>query len=618
MLGRAEVLGGIKLERIKVNNTSKLCRLKNEMNLDHVELNELLLNVLELSTVGFCSWDLITNEVYLSDEIFKIIGHEKKDFDGTMDYLLNNYIDESYKDMFVESVNYDVSNKSTKLRVFKVKSKGKNEIWMRVYGKFIYDDYGMPKKYIGAALDISCEIEKETKLTYDLSFLQTLIETLPSPVFYKDTDGVYKYTNSAFLEFLGFEEEDIIGKTVYDVYEPEIADIYRNADTDLISSKGSQTYETKVLYKDGTLRDVVINKAVHKDDAEQIKGVVGVMYDVSSEKEKSGEIELLHKIKDVFLNLNNIILNSTNEMDLFKEILINLFKVFSESTACCMLEVTEDSMIKSVVSIGYDETDIKEFCIPYESCYIWKETDGNIEKTVVINDISIHKQETVQTISGEIIKSSLSIPIYIEGKIKWIFTFDSPNKNCFTKKHINAANFIIEELPLIYNVYYLYKKNLYLSRYDILTGFMSRSYFEQIFEDRLMLAKRNNINLIVVLFDLDGLKKINDRFGHESGDIYLKTFASTLSQTYRKTDIFSRIGGDEFVGLFINTSREALDKKIRDIREIFENMPIYNDEHTFYGSFSYGMSEYPDGGEEKDKLLKIADENMYRDKDRIK
>lgn len=605
-----------------MSNASKLCRLKREMNLDHIELNELLLNVLELSTVGFCSWDLITNEVYLSDEIFKIIGHDKSDFDGSMEYLLDNYIDDSYKQMFIESVNYDISNRSTKLRVFKVKSKGSNEIWMRVYGKFIFDDHGVPKKYIGAALDISCEIEKENRLSCDLSFLKTMIETLPSPVFYKNDNGVYKYTNAAFLDFLGFNKDEIIDKTVYDVYEPEIADIYHNADLELIMSKSTQSYETKVLYNDGSLRDVVISKAIHKDEEDNIKGVVGVMYDVSSEKEKAGEIELLHRIKDVFLNLNTSILNSTSELDLFKEILLNLFNVFSESTACCMLEVTGENMIKSVVSIGYDEGDIQEFCIPLETCYIWKETSGNIEKSVVINDIERLKKEnctdTVKTISGDIIRSSLTIPVYISGVIKWLYTFDSPDKNCFTKKHVNAANYIIEELPLIYNVYYLFKKSLYLSRYDILTGFMSRSYFEQVFEDRLMLSIRNKINLIVVLFDLDGLKKVNDRYGHESGDTYIKTFADTLKQTYRKTDIFSRIGGDEFVGLFINTSKEALDKKISDIREIFENMPIYNDEHTFYGSFSYGMSEYPDSGEEKEKLLKIADENMYKDKGRLR
>jgi diguanylate cyclase (GGDEF)-like protein len=173
-------------------------------------------------------------------------------------------------------------------------------------------------------------------------------------------------------------------------------------------------------------------------------------------------------------------------------------------------------------------------------------------------------------------------------------------------------------LPLLYRIFELHQKNLQLSRYDGLTGLMTRSYFDYVFEDRLAVSQRHQYELLVVVFDLDGLKKINDYYGHLAGDHYITTFAALLKQSYRKSDMFSRVGGDEFVGLFSSTTAEALDGKICSMRTEFEKIEIQAELGHFNGSFSFGIAQFPNDSDDKSKLMQIADANMYKDKMRKK
>lgn len=80
--------------------------------------------------------------------------------------------------------------------------------------------------------------------------------------------------------------------------------------------------------------------------------------------------------------------------------------------------------------------------------------------------------------------------------------------------------------------------------------------------------------------------------------------------------MLARIGGDEFTGLFEDDNLETLSKKFEKIRQNFESTEINCEGITFKGSFSYGFAIYPDNSKEMSQLLQLADENMYKDKQR--
>lgn len=122
------------------------------------------------------------------------------------------------------------------------------------------------------------------QLENDLSYSKVLLETLPHPVFYKDTNGVYTGCNRAFEKFCGKERSKIIGKTVYDMGPFEIADKYHRMDEQLFNSGGSQTYEWKVKTGNGDVKDVVFDKKALVDENGIVTGLIGIITDITQEK----------------------------------------------------------------------------------------------------------------------------------------------------------------------------------------------------------------------------------------------------------------------------------------------------------------------------------------------
>jgi diguanylate cyclase (GGDEF)-like protein len=164
----------------------------------------------------------------------------------------------------------------------------------------------------------------------------------------------------------------------------------------------------------------------------------------------------------------------------------------------------------------------------------------------------------------------------------------------------------------------LYEETVYLSRYDKLTNVYNRRYFEELFNIVLAKAKRYNESFFVVVFDLNGLKSINDTYGHLAGDELIKSFASHLRSKIRISDIFARFGGDEFVSVFFEVDLQNLMQKLEGIIKKFANAPILFEENTITCSFSYGISSFPQNGTDYNELIKIADKNMYEYKQKLK
>ena len=109
--------------------------------------------------------------------------------------------------------------------------------------------------------DISARKEAEKAARAYAAFLQSLMDTIPSPIFYKDAEGVYLGCNSAFETMLGRARQEIVGRSVYDLSPRELADIYFQKDAELFARPGVQVYEASVRFSDGTTREVIFNKA---------------------------------------------------------------------------------------------------------------------------------------------------------------------------------------------------------------------------------------------------------------------------------------------------------------------------------------------------------------------
>jgi len=135
----------------------------------------------------------------------------------------------------------------------------------------------------------------ETELKSQFLLLQTLVDSIPSPVFYKNSEGVYLGCNSAFLTMLGRTKDEVVGKTVYDLSPPDLAEIYEKADNDLFLQGGVQRYETQVEFADGSIHEMFFTKAVFRDANEGMAGLLGVMLDITERKAAEKELQVAHE-----------------------------------------------------------------------------------------------------------------------------------------------------------------------------------------------------------------------------------------------------------------------------------------------------------------------------------
>ncbi|MDD2853518.1 MAG: ATP-binding protein [Desulfuromonadaceae bacterium] len=130
-------------------------------------------------------------------------------------------------------------------------------------------------------------------LSSNSDLLEAIIESIASPLFIKDKQGLYKGCNTLFSDYIGLTKEQIIGSSVFEVAPAELAAVYHRADMDLMESRGTQTYESQVRYADGTLHDIVFNKSTILDGDGQVSGLVGVMLDLTALKQAEKEKEQL-------------------------------------------------------------------------------------------------------------------------------------------------------------------------------------------------------------------------------------------------------------------------------------------------------------------------------------
>ena len=136
----------------------------------------------------------------------------------------------------------------------------------------------------GFVSDITARKQAEGRFDDQSAFLHTLLDALPTPVFYKGTDCRYLGCNRAWETFLGRNRADIVGRALEEVFDPEEADLFRDMDHRLFATGGVQIYETRLSGRLGP-RQVIISKAVYTDCHGQALGLVGTITDITSRKQ---------------------------------------------------------------------------------------------------------------------------------------------------------------------------------------------------------------------------------------------------------------------------------------------------------------------------------------------
>ena len=153
---------------------------------------------------------------------------------------------------------------------------------------------------------------------------------------------------------------------------------------------------------------------------------------------------------------------------------------------------------------------------------------------------------------------------------------------------------------------------------DGLTGLFNLRHFRHILNEELSRAERYSRQLCLVMIDVDNFKNYNDTHGHPAGDEVLKALAGILNKRLRDVDRSARYGGEEFLVLLPETDLEKGRTVAEDLRVQMEEYPFRGRESQPFGkvTISLGVAAFPQDGPDADTLIKVADDALYRAKNR--
>ncbi|MBI1300884.1 MAG: diguanylate cyclase [Alphaproteobacteria bacterium] len=153
---------------------------------------------------------------------------------------------------------------------------------------------------------------------------------------------------------------------------------------------------------------------------------------------------------------------------------------------------------------------------------------------------------------------------------------------------------------------------------DELTGLSNRRGFYTSFKGELDRTNRgHNEGGLLIMIDLDEFKSINDTYGHPAGDHALKTVGTFLQSQIRAMDVAARIGGDEFIVLFSNTSISKALQRAQTMGRHLNSLHFYWNDQKIKIKASLGLREYKPG-DTIDNIIADADKGLYEDKERRK
>ncbi|NTS75497.1 diguanylate cyclase [Catenovulum sp. SM1970] len=154
-----------------------------------------------------------------------------------------------------------------------------------------------------------------------------------------------------------------------------------------------------------------------------------------------------------------------------------------------------------------------------------------------------------------------------------------------------------------------------LSRTDRLTGLYNRGFWEECLGREFKRCKRTGSVSSMMIFDIDHFKKVNDEYGHPTGDEVIKAAAEALNISLRETDVAGRYGGEEYVVILVNTSAEQAMIYAERLRKLIEQTPVSHLNQTVNYTVSLGIAEINDDIASHEEWIEYADKALYRSKE---
>ncbi len=432
----------------------------------------------------------------------------------------------------------------------------------------------------------------------------SLFNSSPEALVYLDEKGNIININPRFTELFGYNINEAKGRNLDNgmIHPPE-----KMEEGKWITEKALEDkfyYETIRKKKDGTLFSVSISGSRVMLDG-NLRGTIWMYRDITGRKQD----EQLHQ---VLYNISKAANSPISLNQLYKTIHQELGNIIDTTNLyIALVDEKEDKIF-----FPYNIDNTKPIHLPrtinHNSLIAQVIKTG---KSIFVNREMIKGKKFTMEFRkwfGTLRKVWLGVPLKVEDRVIGAIVVQSyTNPELYSEKDIRLLEFVSSQVATALERKRTEERIRYLSFHDALTGLYNRAYFE---EELGRYNSPRHYPLSVIMIDVNGLKGINDTFGHHEGDKLLQHLAFLLNSISRKGDVVARLGGDEFAILLPSTTSEQANKFCKRIKKICGEdkiKPAY-----LRPSIALGHATQKGEYQNTEVLLKEADKRMYQDKNK--
>jgi len=448
--------------------------------------------------------------------------------------------------------------------------------------------------------DISERKQAEEALRQSEAELRALFASMQDVVLVIDREGVYRKIAPTHHELWVSPPEHMLGKTLRDVFPPEQAGNYINVVQQVLETKQSMQIEYDRVIGDRTVQFEASISPMTEDST------LWVAHDISGRKRN----EL---IQDAIYRITQTAITSAGIDALYHSI----HAILGELIPAENFYIALYDPLKELISFPYyidqfDEPPPAPTPLQGLTGYVIRTGRPLLAPTEVFDRlVRLGEVEAVGT-TGE---DWMGAPLIVERRMIGVMAVQSYSEGIhFNQDDLSLLEFVSTQVAQAIERKRMEEEIRSLSMTDELTGLYNRRGFTMLAEQELKLAHRKKRRMLLFFGDVDDLKAINDAFGHAQGDLALKEVSAILKEIFRVADIPARIGGDEFVVLAVDASRESAETIANRMQAALERRNQQGDQ-PYQLTLSMGIVPYdPEVPCSVSELVAQADGVMYQRK----
>lgn len=570
----------------------------------------------DLSGTGYYEWQQNGDHIYITDLMFKYCNTTTH-YRGNFITLLKNTLAPEKLLEFLTNLKERFSTNNAKSTVIlEIYSQShKSFRWFNLTSDVVNDSVGQIQTIHGFMQDITDMKLAHEQLEDSEAILFQILNTIPLAVIYTDENDVIKFLNDAALNFSSDIFEIKLGDTFDDYIEQFKSYVDSYNLSPLVERDDYRQYRMD-FDVDSKFRNIVLdNIPIFNSNSDAI-GEITVMNDITEDIDNKLQLKKLLKANELSIEIKDMI-EKVDDLALVYDVILHKIKdIIPNAVKGCILLLDENENLSITSSVGYEEDYVKTFSLPFIESFAHNDLKGNFTRSIIVDNVYDRYKDVYPEISntkrGFRLQSNITSPITINNALYGILSIDSAEPNAFDELDLNLIEYLKIQIERTINRHNKYLNAMMISRIDPLTSAYNRRHLLEVFNSYVDNATWQSESFSFVVFDLDGLKTINDVHGHLAGDQVILQFSKTVIDKIRSSDVFARYGGDEFVCLFFKGMTDVLDQKIISWRDSLNKNPILlADGSEVVTKFSYGVANYPDDGVNFKTLMSIADKRMY-------